>query len=144
MISEIKIRKAKIEDFNELWPLIKQLWPDLKVTRSNIKEFFLKDIKKNKYVVAEKKQKIIGFGVLSFRGMLYYGETVAYIEALIVDEKHRGRGIGKQIVDALIKEAKKKNCKVLEVDSGLQRKGAHKFYEAIGFKKADILFIEEI
>lgn len=59
---------------------------------------------------------------------------------MIVDEKNRGQGIGKSLIDKACPISKELGCKRFELDLGFQREGAHKFYESIGFEKRAYLF----
>ena len=65
---------------------------------------------------------------------------VGYITTLIVDERCRGMGLGKELVDALIKKSREYECKKIELDSGFHREETHKFYERLGFEKRAFLF----
>lgn len=47
---------------------------------------------------------------------------------LYVDPEARSRGYGQQLLDYLEQTARARGCKVLHLDSGVQRHGAHKFY----------------
>lgn len=59
--------------------------------------------------------------------MLVSGRTL-YIDDLVTDETGRSHGYGKQLMDWLADYAKADGCKVLSLDSGVQRTRAHKFY----------------
>ncbi len=80
-------------------------------------------------------------GVIFGRVFLYliyndlHQEPYGLMEDLFVDEKHRGRGIGKQLVEALIDEAKKQGCYKLIATSRAEREKIHSMYEKVGFKK---------
>jgi ribosomal protein S18 acetylase RimI-like enzyme len=55
------------------------------------------------------------------------------IENVVVPDKHRRMGIGKLLMDGIEKVAVEKNCSFMMLISRMHRKGAHKFYEAVGF-----------
>jgi len=55
-----------------------------------------------------------------------------YIEDLVVDENKRSSGFGKKLLSWLHNEAEKNKCVQLHLDSGIQRKNAHRFYEREG------------
>jgi GNAT superfamily N-acetyltransferase len=81
---------------------------------------------------------------VSVRWSLFYGGEVAIIEDLVVDEAHRGRGIGGTLVsfaeDKII-EARK--AKAVEVNSDLHRVDAHDFWEECGYSKLAFQFRKE-
>lgn len=62
-------------------------------------------------------------------------DTSAEIVTLVVDERHRGRGIGKSLVDAAESWAAAKDCRALRVRSRIARERAHAFYERDGFQR---------
>ncbi|MEZ5519251.1 MAG: GNAT family N-acetyltransferase [Gammaproteobacteria bacterium] len=56
-----------------------------------------------------------------------------YVYDLVTDQAHRSEGFGKRMIDALKELARKEGCVTLELDSGVQRFGAHRFYLREGF-----------
>ena len=71
-------------------------------------------------------------GVYIFRGV----ETAACAEisGLIVDRSRRSRGIGKLLIDAAVKWARRRGSKEIAVHSNVVRRRAHRFYERHGFQ----------
>ena len=55
---------------------------------------------------------------------------VLYVDDLVTDSRLRSRGHGKALLDTLIQRAKDEGCQCLELDSGVQRFEAHRFYLA--------------
>lgn len=51
-----------------------------------------------------------------------------YVYDLAVDETVRSKGYGQELFEWLIKFAKNRDCTQLELDSGVQRFEAHRFY----------------
>ena len=58
-----------------------------------------------------------------------------YLEDLFVDETLRGQGIGTELLNKVITEAKKIGCYKLVATSRYEREAVHKMYEKNGFKK---------
>lgn len=52
----------------------------------------------------------------------------AYLEDFVVAKAARGKGVGGQLWEALLKWAKEKGCKKLEFTSGKGREAAQQFY----------------
>nr|MBA2504635.1 GNAT family N-acetyltransferase [Thermoleophilaceae bacterium] len=67
---------------------------------------------------------IAGFRVLD---QLVRGR-VLYVDDLVTDEEARSRGFGDALIDWLVVRARALECTALELDSGVQRHGAHRFY----------------
>ena len=57
----------------------------------------------------------------------------AEIAGLVVDEEHRGRGIGPALLRAAEDWARERGCTVLRVRSNVVRERAHGFYRREGF-----------
>ena len=60
------------------------------------------------------------------------GAPYAIIENVVVDEAHRGQGIGKQIMAATLDVAWDAGCYKAELTTGSQRESTHAFYRACG------------
>jgi GNAT superfamily N-acetyltransferase len=56
------------------------------------------------------------------------GGRVLYVDDLVSDAAGRSRGFGGELLDWLIAEARRAGCRHLELDSGVQRFDAHRFY----------------
>ncbi len=53
---------------------------------------------------------------------------VLYVDDLVTDADRRSQGFGEALFDWLVEQARDQNCATLELDSGVQRHGAHRFY----------------
>lgn len=73
-----------------------------------------------------------GGQVLSVAGFRLIENLVSgkllYVDDLVTLEEHRSRGFGKAIFDWLVERARQEGCAYLELDSGVQRFRAHRFY----------------
>jgi GNAT superfamily N-acetyltransferase len=56
------------------------------------------------------------------------------LENVIVTEKHRGQGIGTQLLKWIEDVALKHNCYYIEFVSSMERKSAHQFYASLGYR----------
>jgi len=72
----------------------------------------------------ERVQAVAGFRILD---QLVRGR-VLYVDDLVTDETARSRGYGDALFDWLVSRARDEGCTALELDSGVQRHGAHRFY----------------
>jgi GNAT superfamily N-acetyltransferase len=52
-----------------------------------------------------------------------------YVDDFVTDAGHRHRGHGRTLLDWITKWAEQLGCSELHLDSGVQRTGAHEFYE---------------
>lgn len=88
---------------------------------------------------ARDKDTIVG--VIGFRVQhdLCWG-TNLYVDDLVVDEYHRRQGIGTALMQHAENSAKEINCDFVRLASGINKQEAHRFYEAIGYKKTSYAF----
>ncbi len=57
-----------------------------------------------------------------------YAGRFCYVDDLVTDEAARSSGYGGALFDWLVAEARAAGCERLELDSGVQRFAAHRFY----------------
>jgi len=70
----------------------------------------------------------------------------AEIEGLVVEQRHRGFGIGSMLLAEAEKWARSKSCRIVTLRSNVVRKEARPFYEARGYKvvKTQRAFIKNL
>ena len=56
-----------------------------------------------------------------------------YIENILIDEKHRRQGIGIMLIKSAIKEARRLNCRMIELETQNTNYPAIQFYRRMGF-----------
>jgi len=87
-----------------------------------------------KYFLAKDNNDIIGLCFLCvIPNLTRSGKSIGFIEHVIIDKNYRKKGIGKNLMEKVIEYAKECNCYKVIIQSGKERKIAHKFYEKIGF-----------
>ena len=129
---EISIRKMNVEDAEAVNTLSKQLGYPLSIeqTRQNIKAI----LKSKDHIafVAEYKQKIVGWTGAAQAIMI---EVTPHCEmnGLVIEENHRGMGIGKLLIDRVKHWAKEKGNDKISLHCNVRRIEAHLFYEHLGF-----------
>jgi GNAT superfamily N-acetyltransferase len=87
---------------------------------------------KFEYVVDE---KIIGRAFLFIIYNDLHQKPYGFLEDVFVEEKYRGKGIGKELIKRVIEKAKELGCYKLIATSRFEREMVHKLYENLGFKK---------
>ena len=88
----------------------------------------------DRVVVAEVEGKVVGLAHLQVTPALERERPAAKIGALVVDDAHRGRGIGRALVQAIEDEARLRGCELLFLTTAERRDAAHAFYERLGLK----------
>lgn len=122
-------RKLKSKDKKEIENLFVQLTK--KKIKININSL-IKDRGAN-CLVLEESGKVVGFGSLIIHQVPSKG-MVARIEDIIVDQSQRGKGFGRKIMEELIKIAKKKKIKSVNLTSNPKRIEARNLYKSMGFE----------
>lgn len=144
MTEEIYVRDISNGDFDTLTELIKQLgYPS---TSSKVSDRLSKinSSKNYKTFVAEVSEKVVGFIGLSKLYAYEYDGDYVRIVALVVNEQYRGKGIGSRLVESAEKWALEENAIAVSLNSGINRKEAHAFYESIGYSIKGYSFSKNI
>lgn len=77
-------------------------------------------------------QKMIGTGTLIL--MQPIGGSRAYFDDIVVDEAYRGKGLGKMLMDELMRCAKDLKVQQVEFTSKPERVAANALYQKMGFE----------
>ena len=109
---------ASADDCERVWDLICQL-EKCRLPFEPFREMFVKQVKSTHYccLVAREEAEILEF---------------------IVDEPHRGKGIGAALLEEAQRVAKEMGCVQLEVTSNRTRTEAHGFYESQGMVNSHV------
>lgn len=83
---------------------------------------------------------VAGFRIME---MLLHGRFL-YVDDLVTDSRDRSRDHGALLFTWLVRFAEQNNCKRLDLDSGVQRDGAHRFYFQQGMHISAYHFAIEI
>jgi GNAT superfamily N-acetyltransferase len=98
----------------------------------------------DRVVVAEVGEEVVGLAHLQVTPTIEYDRPAAKIGALIVDDAHRGEGIGRALVEALEAEARARGCELLFLTTSAQRKDAHEFYRRVGLEETGRRFTKSL
>ncbi|MEY2601176.1 MAG: hypothetical protein QOJ36_495 [Verrucomicrobiota bacterium] len=75
----------------------------------------------------ESEDEVCAVAGFRFLESLFSGKFL-YVDDLVTRESDRSRGFGGQLLDWLIEQASERDCENVELDSGVQRFDAHRFY----------------
>lgn len=126
-----KIIKIETDDeIHACFDVLSQLRPSIK------KSEFLKQIRnqyKRGYLLAALMLDgdVIAVAGFHLKENLAWGKHL-YVEDLITEQTQRSNGFGKKLLTWLHNYARENDCNQLHLDSGIQRKDAHCFYEREG------------
>ena len=133
----IVYRKAELADIEKLNPLLAQLSDSLADPKKMAEKMQKIDHNEDAILlVAENTENgdLCGslFG-LAFEDVCGECRPILMVENVVTDEKYRGKGIGRGMFEFIENWGREKDCHYCILVSGLNRTGAHKFYDAIGY-----------
>jgi GNAT superfamily N-acetyltransferase len=67
-----------------------------------------------------------------------------YVDDLVTAAAKRSTGVGKALLGELRERARRSGCHVLDLDSGVQRSGAHRFYMREGLSITSFHFARQV
>ena len=138
----MKLIKATHSDIPELIELLRSLFeqeaefePNSEIQSKALSKIIL-DPKIGIILIAKEDDKILGMVNLLFTESTALGSKVALLEDMVVLSSSRGRGIGSQLIDYAISEAKKAGCKRITLLTDIENTKAQSFYQKKGFVKS--------
>ena len=81
---------------------------------------------------AAHSDRILALLNMRMEQQLHHAGRIAEVQELVVSPKLRGQGVGKQLLDRAVDEARRAGCLRLELVTNQRRLGAHRFYEREG------------
>jgi GNAT superfamily N-acetyltransferase len=124
------------------YPVMRELRPQLEdanfLSRVRILE-------KTGYLLAfvQQSDKVVAVAGFWIRENLAWGRFM-YVDDLVTLASHRSQGIGTRLLAWLREYAINEGCRQLHLDSGTQRKDAHRFYEREGVTVFGYHFAENL
>ena len=141
----MQIRTAMKTDIPAILSLYAQLEQDREntVSLSDATEIFRRMESYPDYhiYIAEQHGEAVGtFSLAIMDNLAHLGAKSGLIEDVVVDERHRGQGIGKAMMHYAMDLCRKNSCYKACLSSNLKRESAHHFYESLGFQKHGFSF----
>ncbi|WP_026704436.1 GNAT family N-acetyltransferase [Flavobacterium soli] len=126
--SDIDIILPMMEDFYAIdsYPI------DVEVSRK-LFEKFIADEKLGRAWLIYFENEIVGYVILTFVFSFEYKGTIAFLDELYLNEKSRGKGIGKQVVDFIHEQAILLSLKIIYLEVEGHNEMAQKLYLAKDF-----------
>lgn len=87
------------------------------------------------FVVCRIENQIVGIALLATYKVISGHRGM--VEDVVVDTAHRGKGIGRKLMEKLLEEAKHRNLNSVLLFSGHHRKAAIGLYKSLGFTLRD-------
>lgn len=147
---DIHIRTAKVEDYNAVEAIMKQVhklhvgWrPDVYKQQETILPLdeFKQAIQEQAFFVAEGEGKVVGILGLMYRHVetpVHVTKDIIFIDSMAVDEPYRKKGVGHAFFDFLKELKKEKGYDAIELQVNARNKGAYDMYRNYGFTEKSI------
>ena len=133
---------ATDQEIAACYPVMRELRPHL------AEDQFVAGVRrqeKSGYHLAFVQESDVFVAVAGFRiGENFAWGRYLYVDDLVTHPEHRSRGYGAKLLGWLKEYAAKQCCLQLHLDSGAQRKDAHRFYEREGMTMASFHFVENL
>jgi GNAT superfamily N-acetyltransferase len=116
-----------VEDIRRCYPVMRELRTYI-TDETNFVERVQRQQKQG-YCLAflESEREVRAVAGYRFLESLFSGKNL-YVDDLVTRDSDRSRGFGGELLDWLMEQARKNGCESLELDSGVQRFDAHRFY----------------
>lgn len=158
MVNNIIIRKAGIDDFEQIHRIVMQVHNlHLKNRREIYKDVnpltideFKEDITSDNklYLVAESNENVVGICFSTIKiitdNRILNDKKIVYIENICVDVNERKKGIGKMLYNETIKIAKNIKANSIELMVWKFNEEAINFYKNLGMEIKNIRFEKKI
>ncbi len=131
---KVKIRKLECQDLDFVYKSICELENevfDFEVFKAILNENVSNP--KNLYLIAEDENESIGFISFHTQNLLHHCGLVGEIQEFFIDKNHRGKGVGRKLIDEILKYAEENNLKSIEVTTNKKRTENVAIYENLGF-----------
>jgi PhnO protein len=134
MNSNLQIRKIQIQDLDFVYKSICELENE-ELDFELFKEIFNENIANpnNLYLIAENENEVVGFISFHTQNLLHHNGRVGEIQEFFINQKYRGKGIGRQLIEKILQYAEEHKLKSIEVTTNKRRVENVLIYENLGF-----------
>lgn len=142
----MNIELACIDDLNDIKKLYEILFLDMSKLQpeycrvASQDDCFLKTIiesDKDDILIAKENHQILGFALVQQQNTppfnCFVPHKYAYLMDIVVAPDHRGKGIGKQLINAVKSWAKERKMEYIELGVLTENENAIKLYESMEF-----------
>ena len=134
MYSNLQIRKIHSEDLNFIYKSTCELENeelDFEVFAAIFNENIANP--NNLYLIAENENEGLGFISFHTQNLLHHNGRVGEIQEFFINENHRSKGVGRQLIEKIKQYADEYKLKSIEVTTNKRRVENVMIYENLGF-----------
>jgi GNAT superfamily N-acetyltransferase len=138
------LRNAEVADAAGVARLLSQLGYECTREEAAERILIVHDEPTQLLIVADLHGDLCGLVALDFMYYLPLGRDTCRITALVTDERHRHRGIGRALLREADQRARQAGAARIEVTTAGHRQEAHAFYRACGYSESSIRFVKRL
>ncbi|PSL43234.1 ribosomal protein S18 acetylase RimI-like enzyme [Salsuginibacillus halophilus] len=142
----MEIRQAATRDVKQIAQLLEQLGYPTTIERLHQRIKVIEAHPNHDIFVCETQEGIVG--MIGLNTGLFYVQDGSYVQisALVVDQNHRGQGIGKKLLEEAEQWADKKGAAVttLNIDKHVEHRTPQQFYTKMGYERESIFFSKKL
>ncbi|WP_342669828.1 GNAT family N-acetyltransferase [Actinoplanes rectilineatus] len=133
---DLLLRPVRRQDLLALTGLLEQLgYPTTESDLDGRLDYWLED-PASWLIGAEDGGALVGVAALHVLPILEKTGKFGRLLALVVEERYRGRGVGRMLVTAVEDQARAVGCLAIELNSSRHRTETHTFYQRLGYEDA--------
>ncbi len=143
------ISQATPKDILQLLPLLQQLFAiESDFEFDEAKHFkaltlIIADVMCDVAVACDPEGEIVGMATMQPSISTAEGGFVGVIEDVVVDIAHRGKGLGRQLVNYLIEQAARKDFFAVKLLADKTNTPALHFYKSLGFSQTQLMMLRK-
>lgn len=139
----LKIWEARSDsDYHSAYPILLQLFPHLDM-QTFAQRVFVARATGYRMFVGEYDDEIVGvIGIMPNHNL--HDGFVTYIEHVVIDDQHRGKGFGTQLIEFAENRAREEGCYLIELDTDLGADKAEALYKKNGYKMSGHYLYKEL
>ena len=130
---KIQLRSVQRQDATRLGVLLDQLGYPTDLDAVNERLDYWLDDPASFLLGADVDGELVGVAGLHILPFLEMTGKFGRLLALVVDDRRRSHGVGRQLVGVAEERARAAGCIRMEVSSSRRRDSAHRFYRSIGY-----------
>jgi N-acetylglutamate synthase-like GNAT family acetyltransferase len=139
----VVVREAQVEDTPALARLLTQLgYPVEPGSLARRLERLL--LTGDRVLVACVDEGVAAVAHLHVAPAIEHDGAVGKLGALVVDERCRGRGVGRALVESVEEAARAAGCVQLFLTTAERRADAHTFYERVGYARTGRRYVKRL
>ncbi len=93
-------------------------------------------------LVAAGEERIVGAASVWFKPDLAHGDAVVEVPMLVVARSHRRQGVGKLLVQEILRLAAENGAGLIELVATRENTSARAFYRSLGFIETNHIILE--